>query len=208
MHMCDACIICLASPWRHTCTHSCVSLWDSIVHVTHLCVWHDSFVWVTWLIRVCDITHSCVWNDSFVCVTWLIRMFDMTHLCVWHDSFVCETWIIPACDMTHSCVRHDSFVCVTWLICVCCMTHSWVWRICACNMTYSCVWLIHVCDMTHSCIWLITRETWIIRVYDWFECVTRLFVRGGGLGSRPKKMYGERLGDGVEYHLMSPTPRR
>ena len=32
--------------------------------------------------------------------------------------------------------------------------------------------------------------------------------RGEGLGSRPKKMYGERLGDGVEYHLMSPTPRR
>ena len=32
--------------------------------------------------------------------------------------------------------------------------------------------------------------------------------RGGGLGSRPKKMYGERWGDGVKYHLMSPTPRR
>ena len=32
--------------------------------------------------------------------------------------------------------------------------------------------------------------------------------RGGGLGSRPKKMYRERLGDWVEYHLMSPTPRR
>ena len=32
--------------------------------------------------------------------------------------------------------------------------------------------------------------------------------RGGGLGSRPKKMYGERLGDVVKYHLMSPTPRR
>jgi len=32
--------------------------------------------------------------------------------------------------------------------------------------------------------------------------------RGGGLGSRPTKMYGERLGDGVEYHLMKPTPRR
>jgi len=30
--------------------------------------------------------------------------------------------------------------------------------------------------------------------------------KSGGLGSRPKKMYGERLGDGVEYHLMSPTP--
>jgi len=33
-------------------------------------------------------------------------------------------------------------------------------------------------------------------------------ARGGGLGSRTKKMCGERLGDGVEYHLMKPTPRR
>jgi len=32
--------------------------------------------------------------------------------------------------------------------------------------------------------------------------------RGGGLGSRPKQIYGERLGDGVEYHVMKPTPRR
>ena len=48
-----------------------------------------------------------------------------------------------------------------------------------------------------------------------YYCCRLLYVlqmnprkRGGGLGSRPKKMYGERLGDGVEYHLMSPTPRR
>ena len=40
---------------------------------------------------------------------------------------------------------------------------------------------------------------------DSYTSTTR---RGGGLGSRPKKMYGERLGDGVEYHLMSPAPRR
>ena len=33
-------------------------------------------------------------------------------------------------------------------------------------------------------------------------------MRGGGLGSRPKKMYWEYLGDGVEYHLMKPTRRR
>ena len=37
-------------------------------------------------------------------------------------------------------------------------------------------------------------------------CPLVCILRGGGLGSRPKKMYGERLGDGVEYHLMSPTP--
>jgi len=41
-----------------------------------------------------------------------------------------------------------------------------------------------------------------------FECILYLVKRGGGLGSRPKNMYGERLGDGVEYHLMKPTPRR
>jgi len=38
--------------------------------------------------------------------------------------------------------------------------------------------------------------------------IMRVFMRGGGLGSRPKNMYGETLGDGVEYHLMKPTPRR
>jgi len=29
-----------------------------------------------------------------------------------------------------------------------------------------------------------------------------------GAGVETQKMYGERLGDGVEYHIMSPTPRR
>ena len=32
--------------------------------------------------------------------------------------------------------------------------------------------------------------------------------RRGGLGSRPRKMYGERLGDGVEYHSMKPRSHR
>jgi len=27
----------------------------------------------------CDMTHSCVWHDSFICVTWLIHMCDVTH---------------------------------------------------------------------------------------------------------------------------------
>ena len=40
-----------------------------------------------------------------------------------------------------------------------------------------------------------------------YQKAMSLITRGGGLGSRPKKMYGERLGDGVEYHLMRPTPR-
>ena len=63
---------------------------------------------------------------------------------------------------------------------------------------------LYMCAMTLSCV-----------CHDSLICATPSYVqhcpliwRGGGLGSRPKKMYGERLGDGVEYHLMKPTPRR
>ena len=48
-------------------------------------------------------------------------------------------------------------------------------------------------------------RTWVRERQKWISVVP---TRGGGLGSRPKNMYWERLGDGVEYHLMSPTTRR
>jgi len=48
----------------------------------------------------------------------------------------------------------------------------------------------------------------LLKVLEYIFVRKRVLWRGGGLGSRPKKMYGERLGDGVEYHLMKPTPRR
>jgi len=38
-------------------------------------------------------------------------------------------------------------------------------------------------------------------------CIYMPYERWGA-GVETQKMYGERLGDGVEYHLMSPTPRR
>jgi len=31
-------------------------------------------------------TLPCVWHDSFICVTWLIHMCDMTHSDVWHNA--------------------------------------------------------------------------------------------------------------------------
>jgi len=49
--------------------------------------------------HTCDMTHSYLWHDSFVCVTWLIRMCDMTHSYLWHDSFVSVTWLIHICDV-------------------------------------------------------------------------------------------------------------
>ena len=49
-------------------------------------VWHNSLIWGTWLIGMCDMSHWYVWHDSFICVTWLIDMCDMTQWYVWHDS--------------------------------------------------------------------------------------------------------------------------
>jgi len=77
--------------------------------------------------------------------------------------------------------------------------------------------------MTHKSIWINKRSvnpkcTYIYVYIYIYICICTsnqsskpiysATVRGGGLGSRPQKMYGERLGDGVEYHLMKPTPRR
>jgi len=49
-------------------THSCICLWLRWRHAllqTYVCLLH-----------VCDMTRSCVWHDSFLYVTWL------THMCV------------------------------------------------------------------------------------------------------------------------------
>jgi len=130
--------------------------------MTHSCVWHDSFICVTWPIHMRDMTHSCVWHDSSICVTWLIFMRDMTHSYVWHDSYICVTWLMFMRDMTHSCVCHDSFVSVTWHIHMRDMTCSYVW-----NDSFICVtWLIRMCALTYSYVRhdSFTRKTWLICV--------------------------------------------
>jgi len=35
---------------------------------------------------------TCVWHDSFICVTWLIHMWDMTHLllCMYMSTCLCR----------------------------------------------------------------------------------------------------------------------
>ena len=61
----------------------------------------------------------------------------------------------------------------------------------------------------HISIYVYTYICVYIYMYIYmYLSASPLEARGGGLGSRPKKMYGERLGDGVEYHLMKTTPRR
>ena len=48
---------------------------------------------------MCDTTHLYVWHDSFLCVTWLIPRCGMTHPNVRHGS-------IRLCCMTHSWLIH------------------------------------------------------------------------------------------------------
>ena len=164
-----------------------------------------------WLFQACDMTHLCVWHDSFVCETWLVHAQDLrvtscttkhAIACVTHDSFMRVTWLLRVCDMAPSCEWHDSFVCVTWLLHVwhddnlytvaCerhsrCAFHTYTWDtshtrqshvmrmqadqtrafVCVWRDSFMCVtWLIHVCDVTHSCVWR-----------DSFMCVTYLSCR-------------------------------
>ena len=113
------------------CHDSCAS------DVSQSYVWHDSFIYVTCPIHVCDMTHSYVRHDPCIYVTWRIHMRDMT------DAHL--TWFIHVLNKTHLCTQllqrehshmwHDSFICVTWLIHMCDMTHSYVWHV-----THSYVW--------------------------------------------------------------------
>ena len=132
-------------------------------------MWYDSFLCVTWLIRMCDMTNSYVWH-----------MCDMTYSCVfslrsarplrrnlwltWHDSFMCVTWLMHCVtqlllmrDKTHSCAWHDSFLNVTWMILTCSSWGQHALSGATCDpwdMTPSCVWHdIHTCDTTHSYVW-------------------------------------------------------
>jgi len=188
-------------------------IWTS--HVTRMHTRHPAFV--AWLIHMCVVTHLYVWHDSFLCVMWGIRMCDVAHSC--DDSFICaprtphvahmapnslHLWLIHMCDMTHfffkmcdmphSYVWHDSFTCVTWLICMWDVTHSCVfpaWVHTAPNTRHKCMdfhihtshihvwhytficvtWTIHMYDTKNSCMCGMTRSyVW----HDSFICVTWL----------------------------------
>jgi len=125
-------------------------------------------------IRVCDMTHSCVWHDSFVCVTWLIHVCvtQLIHVCnmnhfsfVGYTSSVCCLCIRKRSCHTHvslcpketclghkdTCVWHDLVICVTWLIHLC-LFMCVLWHVHVCDMTHSSL-LIHVCVVTRSCVW-------------------------------------------------------
>ena len=106
--------------------HTCVTWRILTLNMTLSYVWHDSCIYVTWLIHVCETILL------FICMTWHNHKPDVTHSYVWHDSFICVTWLIHLCDMILS------FICVLY-----------VWR----DTIISGTWLIHMCDRTDSYVW-------------------------------------------------------
>jgi len=143
--------------------------------MTYLCAWHDSCMFVTWLIYVCDVIRV-TWRIHMCDMTRSLRMwdyiFDMTHSHFWHDSFICVVWLIYAVDMTHVCLWHDSFMFVelyvwhnaftfvSWLVHMGGMNHSYVWH----DSLICVAWLINTCDMTYLYVWrdVFIRVTWLI----------------------------------------------
>jgi len=95
-------------------THWCVCLDSDMAHSAHKQnlthsyvsqshVWHDSFMYVIWLIRTHDKTrpkslcsHAAFPGKQLVCAGHMMNSY------MWHDSFICVTWLIHMCDMTHS----------------------------------------------------------------------------------------------------------
>ena len=119
-HMCDN-----HNMARHA--HTC--------DVMHSYVWHDAFMFVTWLIRVRDMMHPYVWRDAFICVTWLVW--------VWHDAFIIR-------HVTHS---NESCHTYEWVT-----SHIWMSHVAHMNEScYSCecltshIWMSHVTHMNESC---------------------------------------------------------
>jgi len=98
----------------------------------------------------CKSPCMCVCHDLFTCVPWLIYVRGMMHWYLWHDSV--RFWMRFCCRRPCMCVCQDLFTCVPCLIYVCDMTHWYLWR--DSNSTY--LWSsavedpVYVCAMTPS----------------------------------------------------------
>ena len=118
-----------------------------ICYMAHWYLWHDSLMYVIWLIDMCvmfylqRVEHQPRYlHGVCVCVcatlgyvTWRIDICDMTHWSMWHDSLICVMWLIlkkwntsRAIYMASVCVRvwhmdiwHDALIHVTWLADIC-----------------------------------------------------------------------------------------
>ena len=80
-----------------------------VCEMTHLYMWHDTLMYVTWLIYIYNVTHGCTWYDSFIHMTRRIDIRDMTHSHIWRDLLIYLRWLMNICDVMHSYVPNFYF---------------------------------------------------------------------------------------------------
>ena len=138
-------------PW-----HNSILLVTWPIHkcaVTHICVWHDSFLWrdtltsATWLNCTCDVTHSQMCRDSSVCVTYERVMLHIEQM-TWAVTCTCE------CVMS----RHvESCHCHVIM-----SRHSDVWQSCRHVTSFLRVTASSLCviESRHSHVIMSSHMTW------------------------------------------------
>jgi len=151
--------------------------------MTHLYMWHDASINVTWQIHACEIctsahtdihtrTHTYMNTDihKHIYTHIYAHRYTQTHIRTHVHTrtqplpyglltFIRLTWLIHTCDITYSYMSHDVFI-HTYKI------HTHIHRLIhTCVPTHSythtqplptCVvecWFVHTCDITHSYMW-------------------------------------------------------
>ena len=193
-----------------------IKLQECSIHTTPHAAWRSWMSHVTHMNESCH-TYECVMSHVY---EWVMSHIWMSRITRMNESYHTYGWVMSHIWMSH--VRHTNESYHTYELVT---LHVWssqrrdetpgISQITPREARVS--WMTQATDMDvscHTCKWVMSHERMrsdpmhsYVR-HDSFVRETCLMWRGGGLGSRPKKMYGERLGDGVEYHLMSPTPRR
>jgi len=139
--------------------------------MTHSYMWHDSFIWVTWLIHMCGMTH-----DSFKCESWLIQslLSESCHIYEWVVSHFCcgyratsqglldwfEIYPISVYIYVHKCICDMG----TLVTCPCLVTHTnksfhtyeWVMVRNTSNVPMSHIWMSHVTSC-HTYEWVMSH---------------------------------------------------
>ena len=168
-------------------------------------VWHDSFIFVTGLVHMCDMTHSYVRHDLITCATWLIHIGCGSWVFANKNRFVCicicvcvcnsyEKGLNYTCDMTQSYVQYDSFICATWLMQMCYTTHSYrAHFVCVRAKKNRCV-----CMCVCVCVCVCVNDTWHYSCVMSISHVTRLI-------RTPKVSHVERLPRTTIYVLRDST---
>jgi len=84
-------------------------------HLTHSQVWHDSFIYVTWIIHICDMTHLCVTGEQLEG-----SLFDERCAVATGEWVMSHIWVN---HVNESCHIHEWFM---WMSHVTHMSHIWM----------------------------------------------------------------------------------